>query len=125
LSSSNADNAGAGTDSDDALPNSVSLCLTVRTAFTGRSARGRIFAMAPTVVQAPVPNFVTTGYRDAIVAAYEACRTRITSLGYQMVVVSRFSGGAPRAVGITFPVTSIVARNLRLDSQRGRMPGPT
>jgi len=125
LSSSNSDNAGVGTATGDPLPNNVSLCLTVRTAFTGRSARGRIYTMPPTLEEMAAPNFVTSAFRDALIAAYEACRTRITSLGYTMVVVSRFTGGVKRSVGVTFNVTAIVARNTRTDSQRGRMPLPS
>jgi hypothetical protein len=39
-----------------------------------------------------------------------------------MCVASRFHNGAPRTPAITFAITSIAARNLIIDSQRGRLP---
>lgn len=106
------------------LASSLSLCLTLRTANTGRSARGRWFHQRPLVLDMESANLATSGYGADCVSRVQAFITEATSLGWTPVIVSRFAAKAKRPVGVTFPITSVVARNLRVDSQRGRMPAP-
>jgi hypothetical protein len=122
--SSNLD-AGTGALVETCLPNNVSLCLTLRTALTGRSARGRFYCQAPTFSDLITPNTTTVAYADAMVAILSAITANAGANGWTHVITSRYHNGAQRAVGVTYPVTSIIHRNVRLDSQRGRLPLPS
>jgi len=125
LASSNGTNAATGATVDEAAPNNVSFCVTFRTAFTGRSARGRFYAIAPHPGYFSAPNLVTTGYRDDVIDAIGSLVLGLTVNGFTHVVLSRFHDKVARAAAVAYPVTSIVARNLRVDSQRGRLGSPT
>lgn len=124
LSSSNSDHAGTGAEMAVALPGNVSLCLTLRTGLTGRSARGRIYTLSPHDTDMATPDTVLTVYRDAIVAAYQSLLDRLLLIGWTPVVVSRFHDKVQRPVGVVYPITQLVARNTRVDSQRNRLPLP-
>jgi len=125
LQASNSDDSATGTVVQTALPNNVSLCLTLRTGVTGRSARGRFYCQPPNDGDLATPNTVTTTYKNAMIALLGDIVTAANGAGFSLVVVSRFTNKTKRAVGVTFSVTDIIARNTRLDSQRGRMPLPT
>jgi len=105
-------------------PNHDALCVTLRSAVSGRSARGRFYTMATALANYDDPNTVSATYATAVAAMLEAFRTGANSLGWTMVVLSRRSAGAARAVGIGFPVTLCEVRNRRVDTQRNRMPVP-
>jgi len=115
--------AGPGTASNPPLPANVSYCVTLRTFLTGRSARGRFFAFPPGAGALQTsPNLVTTTYSGQVVAMIQGFITAAAAVGWNMIVLSRFTGGAPRTTATFFLVTSVVARNLIMDSQRGRLP---
>ena len=112
----------AGTASGPAAPNNVALCMSLRTGIRGRSFRGR--------------NYIPGIPRDLItentvgagsVTAYEDAYNGLIGLGgddgWQQVIVSRFSGGAPRTTGVTTPVTAAFVVDPTVDSQRRRLPG--
>jgi hypothetical protein len=124
VQSANADHAGPGVIEEVALPNNVSLCLTFRTALTGRSARGRFYTQPPHDGDMSGPNTVKSTYRDAWLSVLSHLSSAFSTIGWTQVVVSRQTGGAVRPVGVTYPVTAVLARNLRTDSQRNRMPVP-
>ncbi len=122
LTHSVATNAGAGSMSGvDNLPSNVTWVATLRSAFTGRSARGRFYTMPFTDLGLASINAVTSTFATAIIAFLEDVQARVTTNGWEMVVVSRFHNKTPRDPGIFFPITDIVARNLLTDSQRGRL----
>jgi len=105
----------------DNLPSNVTWVATLRSAFTGRSARGRFYTMPFTDLGLASINAVTSTFATAIIAFLEDVQARVTTNGWEMVVVSRFHNKTPRDPGIFFPITDIVARNLLTDSQRGRL----
>jgi len=115
---------GPGTQTGSAMPANATLCLTLRSGKTGRSARGRFYAWPfSSSVLADAQN-VTSGYGTALAAALNHLKTLAAIDGWQMVVISRFALGVARPVGITFPVSAIESRNTLVDSQRGRLaPG--
>jgi len=120
----NGNSAGPGAIAEPTLPNNVSLCTTFRTALTGRSYRGRFYSPPPIVSQMDTANLVGTSYAASLLAAINAVIFSGPDNGFVHVVVSRFSGGSPRGFGIATPVTSVVNRNRRVDSQRGRLGTP-
>lgn len=121
----NADaNAGNGAVAGFGTPNNVALCLTHRTGLTGRSARGRTyFAGAPSTVLQTVTTFATT-FVNNMVTFMNLLAPLAGAEGWVFSVLSRYASGAARPTGILFPITLSEARNVNIDSQRGRLiPG--
>jgi hypothetical protein len=116
--------ACAGTQIEDALPNSVSLCLTLRTPSLGRSARGRFYCQRPRVSQMVTNNTVEAGYITERVAFLNGIKSALAAASVELVILSRWANKVQRPSAVFFPVTVIQARNSRVDSQRGRMPNP-
>lgn len=117
--------AGAGTHGGDALPNQCTFAIKKGSGLTGRSARGRIFwiGVPDTETQAADENFLVATYAVSIVADIDLIRTRLDSLsGWEAVIVSRFTLGALRSEGKTFPWLTTNNVDLRLDTHRGRLP---
>jgi len=106
-----------------APPNNVTLAISFRTGLTGRSARGRNFwpgLVASTVTD----NEVSAVAANQIAGWYEASFLPPGGISdWTWVVISRFSGGAPRVSGIVTPITQVVIVDTVVDSQRMRLPG--
>lgn len=107
-----------------ALPNEVSLCVSLRSGVRGRSARGRWFMLGLTNNVLLDPNNVTPAHAANCAASLNALRTAIEALGYVIVIVSYIANGAPRPGGpVYFVVTSALIVDNVVDSQRRRKPG--
>lgn len=106
----------------DCAPNNAALCVSLRSSFRGRSARGRNYV-------AGIPDSVRTRSRltdtflTAIVDAYEQLLTVGPQTSSTWVIVSLRSNKAPRAQGVFLPVTNIVVVDNVLDSMQRRLPG--
>lgn len=112
----------AGDSAEPALPNNVALCVSFRTASRGRSFRGRNFV--PGLPRTSVTqNTVDSTQAGLISDAYNELLTVADSLGADWVVVSRFSGNAPRVTGVHTVITGATIVDLTVDSQRRRLPG--
>lgn len=113
----------AGGNGTPSCPNEVSLCISLRTASSGRSARGRAYVLALT--RALVDgNHINSTLKTQLVAAFESLRVSIADAGWLWIVTSYVTGGAPRGGGpVYFPITSVVAVDDIVDSQRRRKPG--
>ena len=104
------------------FPGNVTLAVSFRTAAAGRSGRGRNYV--PGLVDLRDGNSLLDDvYAGQIVDAWSGLRTLGSEDGWNQVVVSRFSGGAPRVTGVTNVVNSILIVDRTLDSQRRRLPG--
>ncbi len=114
--------AGVGGVSGGALPSNVTACITLRSALTGRSARGRFYAFPTGDSQRLTENRFTSAYLSGLVTFLTGVQTIALSIGWEFSVLSRRTGGALRASGVAFKITSIAARNDLIDSQRGRLP---
>jgi predicted PhzF superfamily epimerase YddE/YHI9 len=112
-----------GKDDSPSVPGNVAFVVSFRTINRGRSFRGRNYVPAIPSDQV-TGNTVASGVVIALVASYTALRGRHTDLGDgEWVVASRFSGGAPRVSGVISTVTSVVAVDSFVDSQRRRLTG--
>jgi hypothetical protein len=113
----------------EAAPNNVAACIKLRTSVAGRSFRGRNYIPG-------VPNNLITlntldnTFMNDVETAYNLLTGAGTFLaGWQMVVVSRFTGGSPgvpshaRAAGIATPVTSCLFASPYVRSMRSREIG--
>lgn len=117
------DNAGSGGTVFSAMPANVTLAVKRASAFTGRSARGRIFwCMMPRDALSLDDNFVEATYGNDVADAINEIALAINSAGWVAVIVSRFAGGVKRAEGVTFPWLTTSVTDLRVDSRRDRLP---
>ncbi len=116
-------NAGAGANTIEGFPNQVTYAVQRNAGLTGRSARGRVFwiGLAKNDV-GPNENFLNSIDAIAIVLAVENMRVSLDLSGWNAVIVSRVTGGAPRAEGVTFNWINTLAVDERVDTLRGRLP---
>jgi len=104
-----------------ALPSSVAVVVSLRTGRAGRSYRGRLYLGGFSETQSDGNFFfgnLPTLLRDAISNVIQG----LNSGTRQVVVVSRFTENNPRTVGETTPVIAVLARTVRVASQRKRLP---
>jgi hypothetical protein len=114
--------AGPGTAVGAAVNSNASLCVTLRSATTGRSARGRFYALPSVVGNLSAADYYLAAYGNDLVEFLNDLKTGAAAENWTMVVLSRWHNGAKRATAVTFPVVSIMFRNLAIDSQRRRLP---
>jgi hypothetical protein len=112
-----------GAMAGNSLPSNVAWCLKKQTGLAGRSFRGRIyhFGMGEAEVSG---NFVDGTYAANVEDAYEYIRQNVTGVGqgFELVVVSYRNNGVDRTAGLATVVTGIVSVDLRVDTQRRRLP---
>jgi len=104
------------------MPNEVAYCVSLRTGSAGRSHRGRKYipGLPRTIVAL---NNVTQAFSDAVVADFNTLLSNLATNSYALVVLSRVQGGTVLTNAIGYPVTSVIAVDLGVDSQRPRKPG--
>ena len=117
----NIDSAGPGIQSGTALPPNVTFCATLRTVHTGRTARGRFYALPSTNAALLNDHQFETDYANAVVEFLNDLATEALANSWLLVVLSRFVAGAERPEATFNIVTAIEARNRQIDSQRGRL----
>lgn len=105
------------------LPANVTLAVSFRTPFAGRSFRGRAYWIG--LAEGDVSgDFVSQGRGNGIAGAYTVLMNDVApSVGAELVVVSRYANGAPRAAGVATTVTSVGLTDFRVDTQRRRLIG--
>jgi hypothetical protein len=113
---------GPGTASGDLLPTNVTFCITVRTALTGRSARGRFYALPTGASNQSGVNTFSSAYATALVNFLTQLYLDAGAAGWTPVIISRFHNNAARPTGVAFNVVNATFRNRIMDSQRGRLP---
>jgi len=111
-----------GTAGTDSMPNNVSISLTKRTVFRGRSFRGRIYQVGMVESQVQGNVVLATPLANMIAAWEDLLAFSTASESWTMVVASKFEGGAPRATALLTPVINISSDGI-VDSQRRRLPG--
>jgi len=112
-----------GTMAGVPLPNNVSICVSLRSGATGRSARGRLFWLGLSQDQV-VENQITTAASNDILVAVNAVYNVALLNSYRWIITSYVTNKAPRPGGpVQFIVNGILFTNLVIDSQRRRLPG--
>jgi hypothetical protein len=122
-----------GTMVGDNFPNSVTLAISIKTAFLGRSFHGRLYFVGLNRghVDVAAPNVVKPAASISIQAAYEGLRTTLeASYGgppiedkAPMGVMSFRHANADRVTGLFTPATRLALTDNFLDVQRRRLPG--
>jgi len=118
-------NAAPGTVGGGAVssePGNVAFCVSLRTAQSGRSYRGRKY-VAGIATSQRVGNTVLPAYGQALADAFNTLITVLEGFAKVLVIVSRIQDGIELVTAVTTPVTSAVATNFDLDSQRRRLNG--
>jgi len=112
-----------GSAGDEGTPNNVALSVKRSSAYTGRSARGRIYWPDIPTPSLDGTGFVLAAYAEGVVDALMALRDAINDAGRTEVIVSRYSAGVKRTTAVVFETVQYVVVDYALDSQRGRLPG--
>jgi len=125
--------SGAGDAGDIAsvgMPGNVTLSVSFRTAFRGRSFRGRNYIVGIPTSQVTDISQIIPGYETSVIAIYTQLIADATAIGWTWDVVSRFSGVGgtpprpiPRAAGVPTPITNVILVDRTLDGMRRRLPG--
>lgn len=112
-----------GGDITGALPNEVSLCISLRTGTRGRSARGRFYWLAIPIGSMADQNNVETAFGSSCVGAVQTLINGLEDIG-QPTIVSYRTNNAPRPGGpVYFPISSAMLVDRLVDSQKRRKPG--
>jgi hypothetical protein len=111
----------AGGELGSPLPSSVAIVLSLRTGLAGRSFRGRLFIGGFSENQSDgnyMFNNLPTVLKDRLTNVIDA----INTADRRVVVVSRYNEQQARPTAVVTPVTSVLARTVRVASQRKRLP---
>lgn len=111
-----------GTRAGNSMPSNTAWCLKLSTGFSGRSKRGRIYHFG--FAEADVSgNFIDVNYAASVLSAFRQIPLDLAADDYfEWGVLSRQQDGAPLLSGIFYPIGSIVYTDLRVDTQRKRLP---
>jgi len=110
---------GAYTDPN---PNQVTFALKRTSGFSGRSARGRIFWMGIAEGHTSGTNIMDVGAANDMVDWLKNLDIAVALEGVTPVIVSRYNAGVPRTTGVTYPLADWSWSDLRVDTQKGRLP---
>jgi hypothetical protein len=104
----------------DATPNQVAVVVSLRTAFIGRSYRGRVY-IPGLVGSSIVDNQISTGQQTGLQNAFAALDAAFDVAGYTWVVASYQENNVLRSTAVGTPVETLIV-NRRVDTQRRRLP---
>jgi len=111
----------AGTNGQASLPGNVTICVSLRTGLTGRSARGRWYWVGLGEDQV-TDNNLLAGAAVSITAAMDALLNAMNAINSAPIIVSFESNGGPRVGGpVKFFITDALMVDTTIDSQRGRL----
>lgn len=124
LAVTNNTSTGPGTETNAALPGNVTFSVKKTSGLTGRSARGRCYwiGIPRDKVKSANENELQTAYAALIAGNVDHIKDVINgTTGWAAVLVSRFTGGALRPFGVTFPWIGTIAVDEVVDTQRKRL----
>jgi hypothetical protein len=117
----------AGTGLGDLLPLSVAACVTLRTAGAGKSFRGRTYFSGFIESENDASGRQAAAVNTAVVSLLNNFNTQLGAHTLALAVASRPADAVtipaisrPARTGQSNPVTSIIARNTKWESQRRR-----
>lgn len=109
-----------GTNLGAVMPANVTLAVSFRTGFSGRTNRGRSYWVGLTESQV-TGDFVGDAAAEAIRLCWTYLAEGLTELSYTHVVVSKVLNGVPRVTPQIRPVTEYLMVDTRVDTQRRRL----
>lgn len=125
LSAESSLSAGAGGQAGAPLPSFLAFCVSQRSDYSGRSARGRVYVpgIPPDArdYDAGDENYILSTYADAYVGHVDGFRQTIEALAFwDAVLVSRYTNGAKRNEGVVFRWTTTLWRSRQFATMRSR-----
>lgn len=112
----------AGTLGGTALPLNVSICVTLRTGFRGRSFRGRTYLPSRTTTDQNTPSSINGTQISNILTAVSWLLDAAHTAGALWSVVSHYTNKLPRPTAVVTPVDAI-SIDTPFDSSRRRLIG--
>jgi len=110
----------AGTHAGNGMPGNVAFCISFRTGYAGKSNRGRVYH--PWLSEADVTgNSLSSTQANEIVDAWVSLKGIMNTIDCTMVVVSKYTNGAPRVTGTYRTITDFIYVDLNVDTQRRRV----
>jgi len=110
-----------GLEVAEPLPSINTIAISLRSAFAGRSRRGRLYHVGMSESRV-AGDYVTPSAATSYINGYESLRSAFLADDLEWVVVSYVSNGVPRAAGLVTPITNIVLTDTKLDHQLRRAP---
>lgn len=114
--------ATAGTIAVEALPNGSAIVATARTAYIGRSYRGRIF-LPGIDIDAVTQNTLSSGAKSNIADGLEDLRQAILNAGFALIVPSYQNELSSRETAVGTVVTHFDVRDNVKSQRRRNLPG--
>lgn len=111
----------AGTKDSAPLPPQDTVAISLRSAFSGRSRRGRLYHVGLTEDDQNA-GYLELASIQPLIDCYDDLRVDLALAGYQWVVVSYVQDGVPRAQGQRTPISSIILVDRIIDSMDKRKP---
>lgn len=109
-----------GAKASPPLPANVTWAVKAVTGLAGRSFRGRSYFIGLTEADV-TDNTVAQAVADSVIDSYNYLMGQLSFGSRNMVVVSRYTGGAPRVTGVATDITSWQYIDRRVDTQRRRL----
>lgn len=113
---------GGGGFAGQSMPGNCALCVSLRTAFAGRSRRGRFYTIGMNELHQD-GGVVSAAYSSAWLGALQDLADRVALQNWEWVIASFIDNGVPRPTGLVTPVTARVLVDSFVDSQRRRLQG--
>jgi hypothetical protein len=110
-----------GGDMVDALPSYVTVAISLRTPFSGRSRRGRLYHVGMSDDRV-TGDYVTTAAETAYINAYNQLRSDLIAEDLSWGVLSYIENGAPRVTPLFTAITNILLVDRKVDHQLRRSP---
>lgn len=103
------------------MPSGVTVAVSWRTGFAGRSFRGRTYHVG--LVESQVTdNEIDSGTHATLAGGYAQLVTDLATNDTPLVIASRYTNNAPRTTGVATVVLSVLIDTF-IDSQRRRLAG--
>lgn len=110
-----------GTGTDDALPPQDTVAISLRSPYSGRSRRGRLYHVG-LGEGAQDGGYLSPIAITTAIQVYEELLAAIEGVNWFWVVVSYIENGVPRAQGLRTTITDIVITDALVDSMDKRKP---
>lgn len=123
FASVNTSHAGVGAIASNSAPNNVSLSIKRRSAFIGRSARGRIYLPPPPLTKVASDLLLDATWVNLVVTALNGIESAVGAVDWGEVIVSRTGSGTSPTLAVVYTLVEYVVVNYAIDSMRRRLLG--
>lgn len=113
----------SGTRAGTPTQSQVVISVKKNTGLAGKSQRGRVYHFGFNQGDFSVANNLSTAYTTLVETAWNAALSLVgATANYDMQLVSKFTGGQPRATAEVRPITNMTLVDRRVDTNRLKLP---